>query len=173
MVYVTLATFWKGRLSNFQMFSIKRCWLYLYFKCWLEIACPRSVQVVIILWTVFSSNKQTNSRHYLPSNHWRSAISMGLFISLVITANQTTKNNIFVVLLVVSVMSVVYLLLFSQVSSWITNGHQRPTKILLVRSSGRQKGPVCSSRFYLPETVPPLQGAIYTTTSQNFFPRNR
>ena len=41
---------------------------------------------------------------------------------------------------------------------WITNGHQRPTKILLVHSSGRQKGPVCSSSFYLPGTVPPSAG---------------
>ena len=73
MANVTLATFWKGHLSNFQMFSTKRCWLYLYSKCWLEIACPHSAQVVIILWAVFSSgsttNKQTNSRYYSPSNY--------------------------------------------------------------------------------------------------------
>ena len=105
----------------------------------------------------------------LPSNHWNSVIFMGLFISLAITTDRTTKNNIFVVLLVASVTNVVYLLSFSQMSSWITNGHQRPTKILLVHSSGRQKGPVCSSRFYLPGTVPPLQGAIYTTTYKLYF----
>ena len=54
---------------------------------------------MIILRTVFSSGsntKKTNSRCYLPSNHWNSAIFMGLFISLAITANLTTMNNIFV-----------------------------------------------------------------------------
>ena len=171
MVNMTLTTFWKGHLSNFQMFSTKRCWLYLCFKWWLEIACPQSEQVVIILWTVFSSGSNTKKKQQVLFT--KQPLELCHFHGLVhFPSHHCQSNNHeqhFCCLLVASVTNVVYLLLFSQMSSWITNGHQRPPKILLVHSSGRQKGPVCSSRVSTClGPCPPCRGQ-YTQLHPNFF----
>ena len=120
------------------------------------------------MWTVFSS-AAAGAIYQATIGTLPFSWPCSMFISLAITADRTTKNNIFVVLLVASVTNVVYLLSFSQMSSWFTNGYQRPPKILLVHSSERRTGPVCSSRVSTClRPCPPCRGR-YSHLHPNFF----